>query len=188
MSVAMKISIWSFGGGVLFLSFCVFLFVQLNEIRLEARFLLVQYFNRAGRDELDRIEQQFAHKFVSKAVNDRTIDFEELDLIFLDYLADQTFLATFSKYLNAELEKNRGAARVCKNKLAEIECGIQKWAASDLGHRIPQKYFDEELRTNWKMQVLLFTLPKFFEKRALNFLVELKQAISSTPHELLQKA
>src|SRR5438105_567206 len=80
------------GTGSLIVCLCVLVVVQLNEVRLEARFLIVEHFSKAGREELDRIEQQFAHKFITKTANTDLLDADDLDLIFIDYLADQYFL------------------------------------------------------------------------------------------------
>jgi hypothetical protein len=164
----------------------VFVLIQLNEIRLEARLLIVRNIIKRGRDELDDIEKQFAHKFVSRTANDREMERDDLDIIFLDYLADRNFLDNFSNHLKQEAQRDQGAFRICKSKLTVIENRISEWAASDLKTRILAKYFDNELKKNWRVKFLLWTLPGFFEKRALNFLVELKEAVFAVASNISQ--
>ena len=178
-----------FGTGTLLVCFGVFFVVQLNEIRLEARWRIISFFSQRGRQDLDRIEREFAEKFISKTANYKAIEFEDLDLIFLDYLADQYFLTNFSKHLHAELKKRKTNIGVCKKKLKELEGTVQSWISSGLDKRIPEKFFSNEMKSDWRIFILLVTLPRFFEKRAQNLLIELTEAMSSDePHNTNQFA
>jgi hypothetical protein len=170
----------SIAAGATFVTcFMIFMYVQLNEWRLEARLLIVRHLNALGRTRLDDIERQFAQKLISKASNDPNIDQDDLDQIFIDYLADRDFLKNFFVQLQREADENQGAFRICRRRLAETEKIVMNWAEGGLSQRLPAKYFDDRLRRNWKVRILLTTLPHFFEKRALNFWIELKKAVSA---------
>jgi hypothetical protein len=164
----------------------VFILVLLNEVRLEARLMIVHNFNKRGRIELDNLEKEFARKLMSMSANNRNIELEDLDLIFIDYLADRNFLDNFSQFLKREAISYGDGFKICKSKLNEIESLVEKWANSRLMDRIPKKYFDETLNKDWKVQVLFLTLPSFFQKRALNFLKELKEAFDIVAKERVE--
>lgn len=160
------------------ISVVVFVLVQLNEVRLEARILIYDEVNKRGKDQLLAIERQFAKKLVSVTVNDRTLTLDDLDQIFLDYLSDNNFLNHFSKMLDHEV-REREDFKFCPSKALEIEKSIADWAKGDLATRIPKRFFSRALTRNWKYRVLLVTRRNYFDKRAMNFLIEVRRGMAA---------
>lgn len=154
-----------------------FFLVQLNEIRLEARILIYDEINERGKDQLLSLEKQFANKLISMSVNDRSLTFDDLDQIFLNYLSDNQFLPNLSKLLESEILAHK-AFKFCPGKTAELEAKIVEWAKGDITNRIPKRFFSKNLKDNWKYRVLMFTRRNFFTKRAENFLIEVKQGVA----------
>ena len=113
-------------------------------------------------------------------INDHDVTFDDLDQIFLDYLGDNNFLPNFTEFLRTEISSHKDF-RFCPNKLDILETKMNEWSKGDLTTRIPSRFFSAELRKMWKFRFLLLSRPNFFQKRALNFLIEVRNSL----HELI---